>query len=450
MHASKADSFLVKPILIVIILACFQLPFASFMADDFIILGILEKVSPFSRAGPLNLYSFADGNPAHTRITQESGAFPPLVNPHFKLNFFRPLSSALMTLDYNLFGLHPLGYSIHSILWLLILVMGFYFLMKKIMPGHPGRIATAVFAVSGIFGIAVFWAACCHNLIASALSLWAFLCYLHWQEKKRASFLVLSLIGFSMAFLAGETAVAMLAYPFAYTLLAPRAERKQRILRFIPLIGGAVVVTHLLHSRRQVIQHYLGFSKLLFQVSCFLLIFFQFAIGPSFRLLTPIALKKNMNVKLKTAMQDLDADFPQLTGKHVIILNAPDLVLGFHSYCYRRLYHFRMPVSWRVMYWGRGELRITRIAGNVFQMEFPREGFLRERLHQNDRIQLSDMEIIINNADTSHIKIITCTLNHSLDDPVILFLALRNKRFVPVKMPAIGASMILTNFLELF
>ena len=104
------------------------------MADDFIILGILEKVSPFTWAGPFNLYSFADGDPAHMQIAKESGAFPWFAHSHFKLNFFRPLSSMLLVFDHAFFGLHPVGYSVHSILWLLMLILGVHFLMKKPPP----------------------------------------------------------------------------------------------------------------------------------------------------------------------------------------------------------------------------------------------------------------------------------------------------------------------------
>ncbi len=53
-------------ILVTIVFGAVQLPFSSFMADDFMQLGILEGVSPCTWLGPMDVYTLADGNPAQT------------------------------------------------------------------------------------------------------------------------------------------------------------------------------------------------------------------------------------------------------------------------------------------------------------------------------------------------------------------------------------------------
>jgi hypothetical protein len=476
----------------------------------------------------------------------------------------------LLVFDHAFFGLHPVGYSMHSILWLLMLILGVHFLMKKILPGPIGILASNVYALSGILAIAVFWASCRHNLIAPCIGVWAFLFYLHWQGKGQNRFFVLSLAGFSLAFLAGEAAIAVIGYPIAYTLFAPREERKSRFISLmplllltliylafyiasgygagegseyqsplsapdaflkvlpermsaavcalffggavdllamdpagkpflviggicaiivlifmlrlswsllsnsekyvirwmivgsllscvpmaasmtisfhliVPLIGWSVVIAHLLYSRRLVRQGHHGFWRWFFQITCLLIFFIQLVVSPSLRLLTPISLKKMMNVRLEAAMKSLDQDIPQIVNKDVIILNASDLVLGLHSYFYRQLYYLPMPASWRIMYWGRGEIHLRRAAEKSFEMEFSAKSFLREKYHPGDIIHLPEMEIKIVSADVSGIQKVLCTLNRPLDDPALLFLTWKGK-FVPVRIPAVGQSILLPN-----
>ena len=80
------------------------------MADDFLQLSVLEGVSPDTWTGPLELYMIADGNPDHLKVMKDAGAFPWFFDPQFRMDFFRPLSSALLAADHAIFGLNPIGY----------------------------------------------------------------------------------------------------------------------------------------------------------------------------------------------------------------------------------------------------------------------------------------------------------------------------------------------------
>src|SRR5260221_534606 len=100
-----------------------EVPFSSFMADDFIQLGILERVFPVTEVGPLGLYNFS-GNARDIQSLKDAGAVPWFFDPGFKMAFFRPLSSASLVLDHALFGLNPIGYHVHVALWFLVLVVG--------------------------------------------------------------------------------------------------------------------------------------------------------------------------------------------------------------------------------------------------------------------------------------------------------------------------------------
>jgi hypothetical protein len=125
-------------LLIAAVLGLAELPFATFMADDLIQLGMLEDVSPNSWAGPLQLYTLSDGDPAHVRAMKDAGAFPRFFDPHFKMAFCRPLSSALLALDHAVFGLRPWGYRLHGVLWFMTLVAGLGLLLRRVLPDATG------------------------------------------------------------------------------------------------------------------------------------------------------------------------------------------------------------------------------------------------------------------------------------------------------------------------
>ena len=234
-----------RAILITLIFGAFQLPFSSFMADDFMQLGILEGVSPHSWLGPMGIYTLADGRPEHMRISKDRGAFQWFRDPEFKAKFFRPFSAALLMLDHWIFGLNPIGYSIHSILWFLSLVIAAGFLMQRIVPGRTGTLALFIFTISGIHWYVVYWAAARHIITAAALGLWSLLAYIKWREQGWKKGRILSFLGFSLSLLAGEAALGILAYLCAYEFFAAKTGRQKdtpgvlkRLLPYIILTIG--------------------------------------------------------------------------------------------------------------------------------------------------------------------------------------------------------------------
>jgi hypothetical protein len=63
-----------------------------------------------------------DGSTEGVRRSMESGPIPWFVHPQLKVNFLRPVSSALLALDHAFFGLRPWGYRIQAILWYLVII----------------------------------------------------------------------------------------------------------------------------------------------------------------------------------------------------------------------------------------------------------------------------------------------------------------------------------------
>jgi len=73
-------------------------PQSTFFGDDYIRLGILEGTTEGIHATPLDLYCFMDGSTESVRNSMETGPIPWFVHPQFKVNFFRPVSSASLAL----------------------------------------------------------------------------------------------------------------------------------------------------------------------------------------------------------------------------------------------------------------------------------------------------------------------------------------------------------------
>jgi hypothetical protein len=237
----KKKNVFVGAILITIVLGFFQLPFSSFMADDLIQIGVLEEVSPSTWLGPLDLYTLSDGNPEHMRILKDAGAFQWFWNPEFKAKFFRPLSSLLLGLDHWIFGLNPVGYSIHNILWFLLLVVAAGFLMRRFLPGRTGTLAIFIFAVSGIHWYVVYWAAARHIIVASAVGLWSLLAYIKWREQGWRYGRFIAVLGIILSLSAGEAALGILAYLFAYEFLATDDRFIEKLKKIFPFAAVVVI-----------------------------------------------------------------------------------------------------------------------------------------------------------------------------------------------------------------
>ena len=111
-----------------------QLHHSQFRDDDYIQLSILAGKVTYPWMGPFNLYGFVSGNPDDFPIHINKGPTLWSMDPATKVNFLRPLSSALMALNYKFSGLNPLGYTVHSLLWYLLAIFFFGLILLRMFP----------------------------------------------------------------------------------------------------------------------------------------------------------------------------------------------------------------------------------------------------------------------------------------------------------------------------
>ena len=230
-------------VLLAVGLGAVQLPFASFMADDLIQLGMFEGVSPRTGVGPLEVYTLVDGDPQQVLAMKNAGAFPWFFDPEMKMAFWRPLSSGLLAADHAVFGLHPHGYYLHSLAWFLLLVVGVGLLLRRSLPRRIATLAMSIFTLSGIHGM-LFWTATRYSFVAAALGAWALLAHVRWREDGWRPGAVLSVLGYGAALAGGEGALAVLGYAVAYEGLRAPGSRGRRALCALPMV--AVTVLYLL------------------------------------------------------------------------------------------------------------------------------------------------------------------------------------------------------------
>lgn len=227
-----------------------QLHHSQFRDDDYVQLAVLAGKVTYPWMGPFNLYGFVSGNPDFVSEHINKGPSVWSMNPETKVNFFRPLSSALMAINYKISGLNPLGFTIHSLLWYLAAIGFLGIILPRIFPRprgdtyHPAvYIILIMFAVSSSHFPTVFWNASRWILVSVTFGLAGLAAHLKWREESWRPGRFLSLLAFTAALLAGEASLAVLAFLAAYELFGRSDPFKKRLTALFP--GAFIAVGYL-------------------------------------------------------------------------------------------------------------------------------------------------------------------------------------------------------------
>jgi hypothetical protein len=238
--------FVIGCVSLALILALQLFPHSHlFFIDDYIQLGAMDGVIQDFGSPPFRLYEFYDGSAKRLQRQTEEGPLPWFADPKLKIRFFRPLSSGLLTLDHALFGHRTWGYRIQATLWYLLLVVAYGHWVRRIIPLAPGdragsttagrawhpaaMLALLIFVVSDKHWLNVFWSAGRWVLVSTALATLGCAFYTSWRTDRWRSGPYLSVMTFIAALLAGEVALAILAYPVAGEIFCPARNRPGRL-----------------------------------------------------------------------------------------------------------------------------------------------------------------------------------------------------------------------------
>lgn len=190
---------------------------AGFFFDDY--LHILTLRGDGYGASPLDLFRFSSGDVTSMKDNITSGPFPWYTWPALKLHFFRPLSSASMMLDYHLFGGHAAGYHLHTILWYMVLALGVFLIYRRAFALPIAGLGILLYLLDAGHLLPVIWWSNRNALVAAAPAVLGLAAHLRWREEGWSPGLPLSLLGFGLGLLGGETALGIFGYVAAYEFL---------------------------------------------------------------------------------------------------------------------------------------------------------------------------------------------------------------------------------------
>ena len=227
-----------------------QLHRSQFRDDDYVQLTVLAGKVAYPWMGPFNLYGFVSGNPDHFSMHIDKGPALWSMDSATKVNFLRPLSSALTALNYKISGLNPLGYTVHSLLWYLFAIFFLGIILLRVFPRprggryHPAvYIVLVMFAVSSSHFPTVFWNASRWILVSLTFGLAGLAAHLKWREENWRPGRCLSLLAFILALFAGEASLSVLAFLAAYELFDRSDPFRKRLTALFP--GAFMVVVYL-------------------------------------------------------------------------------------------------------------------------------------------------------------------------------------------------------------
>ena len=206
------------------------------MGDDFMLMARVDprlNVPGFSHA-PLDLFTFASGDPSQRAVLLEEGVFGWWMAPDFRMAFWRPLSSLTHVVDHWLWTRSSLLAHVHSLLWFAALLTVLAALYRRFHAPWIAHLALLLYAVDDARGWVVAWIANRNALVAATLAFAALLAYDRARRDGWRTGAWLAPALFAAALLGGEAALGLTGYLFAYALFIDSGPLARRLARLWP------------------------------------------------------------------------------------------------------------------------------------------------------------------------------------------------------------------------
>lgn len=177
-------------LIIITLIAYFKIFGAEFVYDDFGFIvnnKAIQSLTPFSKffTDP-NIFTGSDGGGKN----------------------WRPISSLVFAIEYNLFGASPFGFHFISVILHLINIVSVYFLTRKVTSQFAAAIAvSSLWALHPVLTEAVSWASNQSSLIFLGFFILSVLALLKFSENNQKRHLFTSYLFFGLSLLTKETAL---------------------------------------------------------------------------------------------------------------------------------------------------------------------------------------------------------------------------------------------------
>jgi hypothetical protein len=245
-----ASRYWIVIVLIIAILLYTPFLFSGFFQDDY---GFRLQFSPaifekynipaeVMRNGPLNLYGFSWDSSSRLRIEQDKGFAPWWASDRIRTNFFRPLSSLTLALDFSLWPEAPLWMHLHSLLGFCLLIVLTYRLYRDVSGSAVvAGISILLFVMDDVLSGPVGWISNRHAVVAMIFSVLCVLLYHQGVSRRKWPYIAGACGAYALALLASEMGLVTFAYLFAYMLVLDRDKWPARVKRIIPFLLITVV-----------------------------------------------------------------------------------------------------------------------------------------------------------------------------------------------------------------
>ena len=166
--------------------------------------------------------------------------------------YYRPLFTVLFTIEYQLFGLHPQGWHLVSLLLHLLCSIAVYFVLLELSGRKSiALLAALIFAVYSIHVESVSWISGVTDPLFSLFLLAALYCYLRFRSIKRRALLLWSVLWFLFAAFSKETSLCFLPLIFTLEWIAAgshpkedtRGKQANLLNHFVERVKRATLVT---------------------------------------------------------------------------------------------------------------------------------------------------------------------------------------------------------------
>jgi hypothetical protein len=165
--------------------------------------------------------------------------------------YYRPLFTAYLTLNYQLFGLWEPGWHLMNLLVHTLATVGVYFLIKRLSRNELiAVIAALLFGVHPAHVESVSWISGIPDPLSALFYIPSLIWYVRYREEGQQKFLILSVVAYGLAALCKETPLMLPAVLIVWELVQTRDKTssslrlKELVPRLVPyaVVGAAYLV----------------------------------------------------------------------------------------------------------------------------------------------------------------------------------------------------------------
>lgn len=189
------------------------------------------------RGDAMNLFTFADGDPARNREAISAGLFPWWTSEGLRLAFWRPLAALTHLIDARLWpDSAPAAHAV-SLAWFVPVVVAAAWLYRRLMgPTWVAGLAGLMFAVDDAHAGAAAWIASRNVLVSTLFALLAIAMHAEWRRTGSRAAAVGAPLFLLLALLGGEGGIGALGYLLAHALFLDRSAPRDRLFALVPAL----------------------------------------------------------------------------------------------------------------------------------------------------------------------------------------------------------------------